>query len=112
MANYLISYTSDRMDSIFGALADPTRRNILERLTNNDLTVSEIAKPYDYSLPTISKHISVLERAQLIQKNKIGREYRVHFEPQTMRTISKYVSFYRKFWTLQIGNLEKFLAKK
>lgn len=112
MANYLSSYSPEQMDSLFGALADPTRRNILERLTQSDLTVSEIAKPYDYSLPTISKHLSVLERAQLIKKNKVGREYRVHFESQTMRTVAEYVSFYKKFWTIQIDNLEKFLAKK
>ena len=112
MANYLSPYSADQMDSLFGALADPTRRNILERLTQSDLTVSEIAKPYDFSLPTISKHLSVLERAQLIKKNKIGREYRVHFESQTMRTVADYVLFYKKFWTLQISNLEKFLANK
>ncbi len=112
MANYLSSYSSKQMDSLFGALADPTRRNILERLTENNLTVSEIAKAYDYALPTISKHLSVLERAQLIRKNKVGREYKVYFEPQSMKTISEYVSFYKKFWTTQINNLEKFLAKK
>ena len=108
MANYLVPHTSDHMDHIFGALADSTRRDILQRLTNSNLTVSEIAKSYDFALPTISKHLSVLERAQLIKKNKIGRECRVYFEPQTMRTVSRYVSFYTKFWTAQINNLEKF----
>lgn len=112
MANYLTPYSSTHMDSLFGALADPTRRDILERLTQSDLTVSEIAGPYDFSLPTISKHLSVLERAQLIKKNKVGREYRVHFESQAMRTVADYVSFYRKFWKMQIDNLEKFLSKK
>lgn len=112
MANYLVSHRSVQMDTIFGALADSTRRDILKRLAGSDLTVSQIAKSYDYALPTVSKHLSVLERAHLIKKNKIGREYRVYLEPQTMRTVSEYVSFYKKFWTAQIGNLENFLAKK
>ena len=112
MANFLSSYSANQMNSLFGALADPTRRNILERLVQSDLTVSEIAKTYKFALPTISKHLSVLERAQLIKKNKVGREYRVHFEPQTMKTVAEYVSYYRKFWTMQIDNLEMFLAKK
>lgn len=112
MANYLHPIPSDRMDSLFGALADPTRRDILKRLTENNLTVSEIARAYNYALPTISKHLSVLERAQLVRKNKVGREYKVYFEPQAMKTVSEYVSFYKKFWTIQISNLEKFLAKK
>ncbi len=112
MANYLVSPTGNQMNVIFRALADPTRRNILERLTDGDMTVSEIAKSYDFSLPTISKHITVLEKSQLIRKNKMGREYRVYFEPKTMKTISDYVSFYKKFWTTQIDHLEKFLSKK
>ncbi len=112
MANYLSLYSTEQMNSLFGALADPTRRNILERLTQSDLTISDIAKHYEFSLPTISKHLSVLERAQFVKKSKVGREYRVHFESQAMRTVADYASFYKKFWTIQIDNLEKFLAKK
>ncbi len=112
MTNYLQPISSDHMDFLFGALADPTRRDILKRLTENNLTVSEIARGYDYSLPTISKHLSVLERAQLIRKNKVGREHRIQFEPEAMKTVAEYISFYKKFWTTQISNLEKFLAKK
>ncbi len=112
MANNLVSQNSNQMDTIFGALADSTRRDILKRLTYGDLTVSEIAKSYNYALPTISKHVSVLEKAHLVKRNKIGREYRVYFEPQTMKTVTEYVSFYTKFWTAQISNLEKYLAKK
>lgn len=112
MTNYSQPLSSDQMDFIFGALADPTRRDILKRLTDKDLTVSQIATSYDYALPTISKHLSVLERAQLIRKHKMGREYIVHFKPETMKTVSDYISFYKKFWSTQIENLEKFLAAK
>lgn len=111
MAKYLVSSTPDQMNDIFHALANPTRRNILERLTNHNLTVTEIAKAYNFSLPTISKHLTVLERARLIGKKKTGREYKVYFEPKTMKSVAEYVSFYTKFWTSQIENLEKFLLE-
>jgi DNA-binding transcriptional ArsR family regulator len=111
VAKYSVSTNPNQMDDAFHALANPTRRNILERLTRHSLTVTEIANAYDFALPTISKHLSVLERAQLIKKKKIGREYVVSFEPTTMKSVAEYVSFYRKFWTQQLENLEKYLSE-
>lgn len=112
MANNLVAYNSGEMDVIFHALADPTRRNILERLTDKTLTVTEIAKSYSFSLPTISNHLTVLEKAHLVKRNRYGREHRVNFEPDTMRAAVQYVSFYKKFWSIQIDNLEKFLSRE
>lgn len=109
MAKYQTIYPTEYMDVIFQALADPTRRHILERLTHKNLTVSEIAKPYVFALPTISKHLTVLERAQLIKKDKIGRTQQIYFQPQTMKIVADYISFYKKFWNTQLDNLEKFL---
>lgn len=112
MAKYKLSLNSSQLDFAFGALSDPTRRNIIERLTTNDMTVTEIAHAYQFSLPTISKHLCVLERAKLIRRNRIGRTYRIHFQPAAMKEVSEYVSFYRKFWNTQLNNLEKFLINK
>lgn len=112
MAKYNNTASSDRVSVIFQALADPTRRDILERLTNQTMTVTEIARPYGYALPTISKHLSVLERARLIRRVRAGREYHISFAPRAMKTVAEYVSFYKKFWTLQMSNLETFLAKE
>lgn len=112
MAKYLFPKQTPNIDLIFMALSDPTRRNILERLTNSDLSVTEIAKPYGFALPTISKHLTVLEKANLVKKNKLGRQYNVHIEPQTMKTVAEYVAFYQKFWNKQIENLEKFLERE
>ena len=112
MAKYQLSRNSSQLDYAFGALSDPTRRSIIERLTTNDMTVTEIANAYRFSLPTISKHLSVLERAKLIRKNRMGRTYRVYFQPEAMKEVSEYVSFYRKFWHTQLNNLEKFLINK
>lgn len=111
MANYLSSFHSNQMDQIFGALSDATRRDILERLTISNLTVSEIAEPYHFALPTISKHLLVLEKAKLISKSKIGREYYVAFEPKTIQTIALYITFYTKYWNNELDNLENFLKK-
>jgi DNA-binding transcriptional ArsR family regulator len=112
MAKFIREQSPDKINMIFQALADPTRRNILERLSKQTLTVTEIARPYGFALPTISKHLNVLQRADLIRKTKLGREYHVYFQPKTMRTVEAYVSFYRKFWTVQLGKLEALLANQ
>jgi DNA-binding transcriptional ArsR family regulator len=112
MVNYYKAQASSQIDDIFLALSDSTRRDILERLSLQNLTVSEIAKPYDMSLPAVSKHLSVLERARFVSRHKIGREYRVSFDPRTMRTAADYIAFYQKYWNKQIDQLEKFLARK
>jgi DNA-binding transcriptional ArsR family regulator len=106
-------FTSDeQINLIFHSFADPTRRKILERLTTEKLTVSEIAKPYAMSLPAISKHLKVLEAAKLIKKEKHGREYSVYLVPQTFKTAAEYIAFYKKFWNTQLDNLEAFLRKE
>lgn len=111
MTNCLLAHTPSTMDYVFSALSDSTRRDILQRLTKNSLTVSQIADSYPFALPTISKHIAVLERAQLVKKNKVGREYHVCFTPHALQSVSQYLSFYKKFWTKQVSNLEKFLTE-
>ena len=112
MVNYLQQQTSEEhVNLLFHSLADPTRRAILQRLADHDLTVTEIAKPYDMSLPAISKHLKILEQAHLIGRKKHGREYQIHLEPQTLKTIEEYLAFYKKFWNTRLSNLEKFLQE-
>lgn len=111
MVNYSQIHTNE-LDLLFQSLSDATRRGILERLTNKSLTVSEIAAPYNMSLPAISKHIAILERAQLIKRSKKGREYHVTLEPDRMKTISEYIEYYKKFWEQGLQNLERLLNKE
>jgi len=112
MVNYLQTHKSENEVSlIFHSLADPTRRKILQRLTGQSLTVTEIAKPYDMSLPAISKHLRILEKARLIGRDKHGREYQIHLEPQALRTVEEYMDFYKKFWNTRLSNLEKIFRK-
>ena len=109
--NQMVNYqqTNDQINLIFHSLADPTRRQILERLTKNPLTVTEIAKPYEMSLPAVSKHVRILEKEQLISRKKQGREYAIQLRPQTLQKAQQYISFYKKFWSNQLDNLEMYL---
>lgn len=112
MVNYLPQQTNEgQMNLIFHSLADPTRRKILQQLTKQTLTVSEVAKPYDMSLPAISKHLKVLEEANLIGREKKGREYTINLNPETLHTVAEYIAFYENFWNRKLHLLESFLEK-
>jgi DNA-binding transcriptional ArsR family regulator len=112
MVKYMQQAHVEEINLIFHSLADPTRRRILERLTTTDLTVTEIAEPYEMSLPAISKHLKILEHAKLIGRKKQGREYQIHLEPQTLKTVIEYISFYEAFWNNKLTQLEEFLKKE
>jgi len=109
----MVKYVPQKeLDFIFQSLADPTRREILERISEHDLTVTDIAKPYNMSLPAVSKHLKVLERAHLVIRKKIGREYLFSLNLQPIKEAARYLSFYRQFWSAQFGSLQKILLKK
>src|SRR5215472_8226523 len=86
------------LDATFGALADPTRRAILARLARGNASVGDLAKPFDFALPTISRHLKVLERARLIEKRKDAsrRECQLRVEP--LQQASKWLDTYTAFW--------------
>ena len=102
---------SSLIDNIFHALADPTRRKILERLVHGPLTVTEIKSPFKVSLVAISKHLKVLERARLIRRQKMGREYMIRLHPQPLKDAYRYIENYKKDWSRQLDALEKFLER-
>ena len=97
------------LDSTLHALADSTRRDILLRLADQERSVNEIAEPYEMSLAAVSKHLKVLEGADLIVKRKEGRSYlcRMNYEPLT--EVSELIKTYRKFWEARFDELEQFL---
>lgn len=106
MVNYALS-----LDSIFGSLADPTRRDILQRLQLGELNVSEIAEPYDMSLPAISKHLKILEQARLICKRRKGKERIVELEPVAMEQAAEYFRQYEQLWHERLDRLDQFLKE-
>jgi DNA-binding transcriptional ArsR family regulator len=107
MVEYAIS-----LDSVFASLADPTRRDILRRISNEDLTVGELAKPYDLSFAAVSKHLKVLERARLIIKRRRGKEQLVSIAPEALKSVDEYLDFYRKLWEGRLDRLEAFLEQE
>jgi DNA-binding transcriptional ArsR family regulator len=101
----------ERLDSTFAALADPTRRAILARLASGEATVTELAEPFDISLPAISRHLKVLERAGLIAR---GRE--AQWRPRTLQAdplkeAAEWLDQYRRFWEQSLDRLEQHLAE-
>ena len=99
------------LDSIFSSLADPTRRDILRRVAENELTVSQIAAPYALSFAAVSKHLMVLQRAALIIKRRRGKEQLVHLAPNALASATDYLQWYREFMENQMDSLDSYLNK-
>ena len=103
------SENTHQLDLTFGALADPTRREILSRLAVGDATVGELAAPFEISRPAISKHLRVLERAGLIHRTRDGRVRRCSLEAAPMREAAEWVERYREFWEDRLDALAAYL---
>ncbi len=97
------------LDGVFAALADPTRRGILERLAQGEATVGELAAPYAISLPAVSRHVKVLERAGLLERRIDGRVHRCRLQPEALVTANQWVERHRAFWEAQFDRLAAFL---
>lgn len=95
----------DLLSTTFAALSDPTRRAILFRLQSGPASVHELAEPFAMSQQAISKHLAYLERAQLIRKQREGREHICHLNPTPLREVATWVEQYEKFWTDAFGQL-------
>ena len=95
----------DRLDETFFALSDPTRRNILARLSSRDMTVAELSQPFDVSAPAVSKHLRVLERAGLLTRERDGRVRRCHLVAEPLKQASEWVESYRKSWEGKLDQL-------
>src|SRR5262245_66123083 len=102
---------ADRLSATFSARADPTRRAILARLASGELSVTELAEPFDMSLPAVSKHLKVLERAGLIARNREAQWRRCRLEASPLRDVSAWIDQYREFWEERLDRLEAYLAE-
>ncbi len=102
--------TVDRISLVFGALADPTRRAILTRLTEGDATVAELAAPFAMSQPAISRHLKVLERAGLISRSRRATARLSHLEAAPLREVTTWLARYQRFWDESHERLDELLA--
>src|SRR5476651_2599659 len=101
----------DALSQTFQALADPTRRAILTRLATGTATVSELAEPFDMSLPGVSKHLRVLTDAGLIERHTEAQWRRCELRGEGLRAAADWMEFYRKFWEAQLDRLDAFLKR-
>lgn len=108
----MVKYSDSELDQVFHALSDTTRRAILARLANGDVQVSELAEPFEMSLPAISKHLTVLEKAGLLHRHKNGRIRRCELNAGPLENASAWITFYRQFWETRLDSLAEYLEKK
>ncbi len=102
---------ADPLSATFAALADPTRRAILVRLAHGEATVTELAEPFAMSLPAISRHLKVLERAGLISRGREAQWRPCRLEPKTLQSIDDWLAFYRRFWSDSFDRLDDYLLE-
>ncbi len=103
-----VAINNSGLDAIFGALADSTRREIMKMISTKAMAVTEIAKAFDISLNGISKHLKVLERANLLTRRKDGRVHFCQVNPKPLAEAAEFIQFYEKFWNQQFDSLENF----
>ena len=99
------------LDATFAALADPTRRAILARLASGEASVNELAEPFDMTLPGVSKHLKVLERAGLISRGRVAQSRPCRLEAAPLREAADWVEGYRRFWEGSFDRLEDYLRE-
>jgi len=109
--NRMVNYYVPTLDATFRALADPTRRAILERLSRGESSVTGLAEPFKVSLPAISKQLRVLEKAGLLSREKDGRVHRCRLNAGPMREAADWISDYRRFWERQLDALADYLEE-
>lgn len=105
----MVEQSTQALDGVFQALADPTRRSILNRLTEGPATVTELAAPIEMSLNGVSKHLIVLERAGLLRRRVEGRVHRCFLNAEPLSAAAAWVDHYRRFWEARLDSLEAWL---
>jgi DNA-binding transcriptional ArsR family regulator len=101
----------DRLSTTLAALADPTRRAILARLALGETSVTELAEPFEMSLPAVSKHLKVLERAGLIARSREAQWRPCRIEPAALKHVDDWLAIYRRFWTESFDRLDDYLRE-
>lgn len=102
---------TDHLSTTFAALADPTRRAILARLATGEVSVTALAEPFEMSLPAVSKHLKVLERAGLITRSRDAQWRPCQLEARPLKDVADWAEHYRRFWTENFDRLDEYLHK-
>ena len=107
----MLNYSAAPLDRVFQALADPARRNIVERLSRGPASVSELAEPLEMSLPAVMQHLQVLESSGLVRSEKAGRVRTCRIEPRALRAAEEWIARRRAVWERRFDRLGEFLAE-
>ena len=107
----MVNYQNAVLDRTFAALADPTRRRILAHLARGDQRVTHLARPHAMSLPAVSKHLRVLEKAGLLRRRRYGRVHEMQLDAKPLEKAAKWVQEYRRFWEGSLDRLADYLEK-
>jgi DNA-binding transcriptional ArsR family regulator len=107
----MVKYQPKMLNRTFAALADPTRRRILAHLARGDRCVTDLARPHAMSLPAVSKHLRVLEKAGLLRRRRYGRVHQLKLEAKPMQQAIRWIEEYRKFWEGSLDRLADYLEK-
>jgi len=107
--NGMVNDSAEQLTTVFLALADPTRRAILERLAHGEASGTELARPFSISVPAISKHLRVLKNAELILHRKDGRTHRFRLAARPLKDAAAWLEHYRQFWEAQLDSLDTYL---
>jgi len=110
--NHMVELQDTSLNQTYAAIADPTRRAILIRLMQSEARVTELAEPFDISLNAVSKHLRVLERAQLIRRRIKGRDHYLSVNIEPLQEAAEWIETYQQFWEKRMDALELFLVKK
>lgn len=109
----MVEYTNeDKLDLVFHALADATRRSLLEKVKKSPMRVTDLAAEYSMSLNAVSKHLKVLEKAELIQREVSGRVHFCQANPAELEKAQKWIDHYTSFWNQRLDQLESFVSNK
>ena len=111
IVNQMVKYSSATLNRTFAALADPTRRRILAHLAGGDKRVTHLARPHAMSLPAVSKHLRVLEKAGLLRRRRYGRVHEMQLNAEPLKKAAQWVEEYRKFWGGSLDRLAEYLEK-
>jgi DNA-binding transcriptional ArsR family regulator len=108
----MVKYSRNSLDRTFAALADPTRRRILAHLARGSRRVTHLARPHDMSLPAVSKHLRVLEKAGLLRRRRYGRVHEMELDARPLKQAARWVEEYRKFWEGSLDRLAAYLEEE
>jgi DNA-binding transcriptional ArsR family regulator len=107
----MVKYYTEPLDATFFALSDPTRRAVMARLAEGETTVSELAAPFAMTLPALTKHLTLLENADLVVRVKVGRTVTCRLQAAGLKPAADWIAFYQRFWPEQLDALAAFLDK-